>query len=57
MVPLPLYPTLLEVLFSLVGGSSSLGMDARCSAVFAGVPLTPLDQLLWVSMCGSCVFP
>ena len=57
VVPLPLYPTLLEILFSIVGGRSSHGMDARCSAVFAGVPLTPLDQLFWVSMRGSFVFP
>ena len=56
-VLLPLYPMLLEILLITVGGWSSQGMDARCSAVFAGTPLTPLDQLFWVSMCGSCVFP
>ena len=54
---LPLYPMLLEILLFTVGGWSSHGMDARCSAVFAGAPLTPSDQLFWVSMCGSCVFP
>ena len=32
-------------------------MDALYSAVFDGVPLTPLDKLFWVSLCGSCVFP
>ena len=57
VVMLPLYPTLSEILLFIVGGWSSHGMDARCSAVFAGAPLTPLDQHFWVSMCGSCVFP
>ena len=57
MVLLPLCPMLLEILLSAVGGWSSHGLDARCSAVFAGAPLTPLEQLFWVSMRGSCVFP
>ena len=54
---LPLYLMLLEILLFAVGGWSSHGMDARRSAVFAGAPLTPLEQLFWVSMRGSCVFP
>ena len=57
VVLLPLYPMLFEILHFTLGGWSSHGRDARCSAVFAGAPLTPLDQLFWVSMGGSYVFP
>ena len=32
-------------LLSILGGRSLQKMDARCSAVFVGVPLTPLDRL------------
>ena len=32
-------------------------MDARCSAVFPGVPLMPLDQLFWVPCVGVVFFP
>ena len=53
MVLLPLCPMPLEILLSAVGGWSSHGLDARCSAVFAGAPLTPLEQLFWVSVRGS----
>ena len=57
VVLLALYPMLFEILHFTPGGWSSHGRDARCSAVFDGVPLTPLDKLFWVSLCGSCVFP
>ena len=50
---------MLDVRLSSMGflAPSLQKMDARWSAVFDGVPLTPLDQLFWVSPCGSCVFP
>ena len=54
---LPLYLMLLEILLFAVGGWSSHGMDARCSAVFAGAPLTPLSSFSGSPCVGVVFFP